>query len=61
LIIGIIIFIIFWKKRQPHSWSNTKISKKQNIPPIYDTPESNDGDVISMNEDSEASIVQDEE
>jgi hypothetical protein len=53
LIVGIIIFIIFWKKQQPHSWSNTKISKKQNIPPIYDTPESN--------EDSEVSIVQDEE
>jgi hypothetical protein len=37
--------------------TNEKISKKQNI----DTPESNNDNVISMNDDSEASIIQDDD
>ncbi len=61
LIVGIIIFVIFWQKRQLHSSTDGKISKTKNIPPTYDTPESNDVDAIIMNEDGEASIVKDEE
>jgi len=61
LIVGIIIFVIFWQKRQPHSLTDGKISKTKNIRPTYDTPESNDVDAIIMNEDGEASIVKDEE
>jgi predicted negative regulator of RcsB-dependent stress response len=63
LIIGIIIFIIYWKKQQRHSYSSTyrNTSKKAKIPSKFDSPASNDGDVITMDEASETSIVQDEE
>lgn len=61
LIIGIIIFIIFYKKREPYSSFNKKNYKKSNIRPTYETPESNDADIRSINEDSERSSIQDEE
>ncbi|CAF4905682.1 unnamed protein product [Rotaria sp. Silwood1] len=63
LIIGIIILIIYWKKRQRHSYPlNIEIiSKKQKIPPTYDSPESDDGDTINMDENREISINKDED
>jgi hypothetical protein len=54
LIIGIIIFIIYWKKRRSHA--SLFISKKAKIPSNYDSPVLNDDDGTS-----ETSIAQDDE
>ncbi|CAF3153700.1 unnamed protein product [Rotaria sp. Silwood2] len=63
LTLGIPTFIIYWKKRQRHSYplNIENISKKQKLPPTYDSPESDDGDAITTNENREISMITDEE
>ncbi len=54
LIMGILIFIVHYKKQQRHSYSSTNenISKRQNIHASYDSPEGDDGSEITMHRDS---------
>ncbi|CAF4870754.1 unnamed protein product [Rotaria socialis] len=62
LIIGIIICIIYWKKRQRRiqSFSFENGSKKSKISPTYDSPDSDDDDTINMHDTTEVSIIKDE-
>ncbi len=54
LIMGILIFIIHYKKQQRHSYSSTNenVSKRQNIHATYDSPEADDGSERIMHRDS---------
>ncbi|CAF3371248.1 unnamed protein product [Rotaria socialis] len=62
LIIGIIICIIYWKKRQRRiqSFSFENGSKKSKISPTYDSSDSDDDDTINMHDTTEVSIIKDE-
>jgi len=51
---GILIFIIHYKKQQRHSYSSTNenISKRENIHATYDSTEADDGSGRIMHRDS---------
>ncbi|CAF1492007.1 unnamed protein product [Rotaria magnacalcarata] len=59
LIIGIIICIIYWKKRQRRiqSFSFDSDSKQSKIPPTYDSPGLDVGDTINIHDTTEVSII----